>query len=101
MLEPTGHHVLIEPDKVDEKTKGGIYLPETARKQEQNATVTGVIIAVGKQAWMGFGDSEPWAAVGDRVYFAKYGGVVITNEGKDYRLVNDEDVVAIIKEDTQ
>ena len=99
MLEPTGHHVLIQPDEVKEKTESGIYIPEVTRQQEQAATVTGTIIAVGRQAWVGFGDGEPWAKEGDKVFFAKYGGYLITHKKTDYRILNDEDVVAIIKED--
>lgn len=99
MLEPTGHHVLILPDTVEKTTASGIYLPEETRQQQQAATVTGKIIAIGKQAWVGFAEGEPWAKVGDKVFYAKYGGCLVTHEKKEFRLVNDEDIVAIIKED--
>ncbi len=56
----------------------------------------GVVVAVGKTAWLDF-KSEPWAKAGDRVMFAKYSGVILRGkDGQQYRMVNDEDVVALL-----
>lgn len=93
---PAGHRVLVLPEEVKEKTDGGIYLPQQAKDREQAAMIVGTLIAVGPQAWDGFGDGKPWADVGDVVIFAKYGGAVVKGtDGKDYRILNDEDIVGI------
>jgi len=104
MILPTGHHILVKPDKVEEKTAGGLYLPTKAREEQQLAVVQGELVAVGPQAWkdLGGGDTrgEAWAKVGDRVYFAKYGGFLVEDEedgGSQYRLLNDQDLIAVIK----
>lgn len=94
MIKPVGYRVLVEPDKVDEKTKGGLFLPQTTQEREQHAAIKGTVVAVGENAWSE--DLEPWAKVGDRIIFAKYGGFEVEEDGKTYRLLNDEDVVAVI-----
>ena len=100
MIEPAGHRVLVLPDTTEQVTKGGIILTETTTKQEQQAQIFGKIVAVGKTAWKGFDDGEPWAEIGDRVAIAKYGGFIIKDPITqiEYRLLNDEDICAIIKE---
>ena len=94
---PTGGHVLVLPDKVEEKTEGGIYIPKTVQDQEQQAATTGVIIAIGNSAWKDLDDGIPWAKVGDRVTYGRYAGVIMT--GKDdinYTLLNDNDLLAVL-----
>lgn len=96
MIKPVGYRVLVEPDKVEEKTKGGLFLPQTTQDREQQAAIKGTVVAVGEHAWKE--DGEPWAKVGDRIIFAKYGGFEVEDDGKAYRLLNDEDIVAVIEE---
>ena len=92
---PTGGHVLVLPDKVKEKTIGGIILPETIRDKEQAAATSGVIISIGSSAWKDLDDGTPWAEVGDRVSYARYAGVAMTgNDNVDYVLINDNDILA-------
>ena len=96
-IHPTGHHVLVLPDKVEEKTEGGIYLPEPAREEEQRAATKGILIDVGPTAWQEFADGEPWAQKGDYVSYAKYGGINMKGkDGKDYILLNDQDILAVL-----
>lgn len=98
-IEPAGHRVLVLPDKIKEKTDGGLFIPEQTRDREQKAAQMGTVIAVGVQAWEGFGSGEPWAAVGDRVFFARYGGVEVdASDGRKLRLMNDEDILAVIRQ---
>ena len=88
------------------------------KKRKESHVHTGTVIAVGSQCWIGhavnvllhydelreFGWSDEllrdaaksWAKVGDRIYFAKYGGYEIEVSGEKYRVMNDEDVTAII-----
>ena len=92
---PTGGHVLVLPDKVKEKTIGGIILPETIRDKEQAAATSGVIISIGYSAWKDLDDGTPWAEVGDRVSYARYAGVAMTgSDNVDYVLINDNDILA-------
>lgn len=106
MITPTGHRVLIKPDEIEEVSEGGIVLTHTdqAKKLEEAGQVFGTIKAIGFQAWKAFGkdhSGEPWAKVGDRVLFSKYSGFYLEDpaDGENYKIVNDEDIVAVITED--
>lgn len=98
MIEPAGHRVLIQPEVVEEKTAGGIILAQTTKERDQQATMRGTIVSVGENAWKAFDDGKPWASVGDKVIFRKYAGEVIKDGDTEYRVVNDEDILAVIKE---
>lgn len=96
-FDPLDLRVLVLPDPAEKVTKGGIIIPEAAAEQKRMAMMFGTLVAVGENAWEeaaarspNFTRPEP----GDRIVFAKYGGVTITGkDGKEYRLMNDEDVV--------
>jgi len=94
-LMPEGVKLLIFPDEVAEKTEGGIYKAPQAREDEKFATVVGTVIAIGPKVDVMFEDGP--LDVGDKVIYAKYGGVIVEHGGKDHRLVNDEDVIAKVK----
>lgn len=99
-IEPAGHRVIVKPDPLEEITQGGIVLAYGEdKKRKESAQHTGILIAIGPNAWKAFDDGIPWAKVGERVYFAKYGGFLIEDEGQQYRLLNDEDITAIIREE--
>lgn len=92
---PTGGHLLVLPEKVEEKTAGGIYIPETSREKEQQAATIGKLVAVGPSAWKDLDDGSPWAEVGDKVSYSRYAGVSMTGQDKEsYVLINDNDVLA-------
>ena len=92
---PTGGHLLVLADKVEEMTKGGIYLPETSREKEQQAATIGTLIAVGSGAWTDLDDGQPWASVGDRISYSRYAGVTMKGQDEEsYVLINDNDVLA-------
>jgi len=95
-IEPEGVKILILPDPVPEKTDGGIYRPQTAREQEQHAVTIGTVVAIGPAAQIEFDDAP--LEEGDRVVYAKYGGFAVKDEdtGIDYRILNDEDIIARI-----
>lgn len=97
MIKPAGHRVLVKPDAVEEISKGGIVLVQN-NKREKEAQITGVIVAIGPNAWKAYDGGEPWAAVGDRVYFAKYGGELIKDGDEELRILNDEDITAVFAE---
>lgn len=92
---PTGGHLLVLPEKVEEKTKGGIYLPETTREKEQQAATIGKLVAIGPTAWKDLDDGSAWAEVGDKISYSRYAGVTMTGQDEEsYVLINDNDVLA-------
>lgn len=96
-IVPAGHRVLIKPEIVEEKTSGGIILAQTTKDREQQATMRGVVVEVGENAWKAFDDGRPWAKVGDKVVFRKYAGEKVPEGDNEYRVVNDEDILCVIK----
>ena len=98
MIVPAGHRVLVKIDEVEEKTNGGIFIPKTSQEQQEEAGIFGTLVAVGETAWKDFG-GKAWAAVGDRVMIAKYGGFVAKEPGSSekFRILNDEDIVAVLR----
>ena len=97
--QPTGWRLLILPFKMNDKTKGGIYLGESTLEKQQVASQCGNVLAVGPDA---YGDKErfpdgPWCKVGDWVMFARYAGSRIKIEGGEVRLLNDDEDLATIK----
>lgn len=102
-IEPAGHRVLVKPDDTQEDKDSVIKIPDSVKDRYQMAQTTGYIVGIGKTAWKteDFGN-EKWAEIGDRVCFAKYGGLIMKGkDGSQYRLLNDEDITAIIDEDVQ
>ena len=101
MLEPAGGRVLIKPDSVEKVSEGGIIMAVDERVEKQGIRV-GIVKSVGKTAWSWTTTGEPWAKVGDKVYYARHSGTFITDptdEAKEeYILVNDEDITMIITE---
>lgn len=98
MIEPSGHRVLVLPDVVEEKTAGGIILSAVTKERDQQATMRGTVVVVGKNAWKAFDDGSPWAKEGDRVIFRKYAGEVIKDGDKEYRVINDDDILCTVTE---
>jgi len=93
-IKPLSDHILIEPIKQEEKTRGGILLPETADKEksEQGKVIAvgpGRITEDGKLIAMGVKE-------GDMVIFAKYGPNEIKVEDKEYLIAKEDDILAII-----
>jgi len=103
MIKPCGHRVLVQPIVAEEMTKGGIYIPPTEKEKQQRDQQKGRIAAVGSMAWKAFDRDDPnwkpWAEVGDLVLFSRYGGKTVHDGDTEYRILNDEDVVAIVSED--
>ena len=97
-IQPTEFKVLIKPEKIDEKTAGGIWKPQDLCEKEQAATTAGEIIAISPLAFT-YADwpvttSPP--KVGDRVALARYAGMTVKgSDGEEYRLVNDKDIAGI------
>ena len=86
-VKPLGDRVLLKADTGDEKTSGGLFIPQTAQEKTQTASV----IAIGD-------DTETITVkVGDRVMHDKYAGTQIKIDGEEHLIVNFADVIAVIK----
>jgi chaperonin GroES len=91
------YRVLVKIKPVEEVTKSGIYIPQTAKERMELAAVEGTIIDMGPQAFRAFGDGQLQANVGDEVKFAKFCGADFDEDGVKYRIMNDEDVLCVIE----
>ena len=93
-VQPLGDRVLLKPLEAEEKTKGGIILPDTAKEKPQE----GKVAAVGKGKVGDNGKVQPLEVkVGDKVLYGKYSGTEIKADGEDYLIVREEDILAIVK----
>jgi chaperonin GroES len=94
MLRPLGNQVVIKPSPEEEVSRGGIVLPDTAKKKPQE----GKIIAVGSGKLLENGSRAPMSVKkGDIVIYAKYGGTQVTVDGEEV-VIMDEDQILAIKE---
>ncbi|MCG7408942.1 co-chaperone GroES [Paenibacillus sp. ACRRX] len=92
MIKPLGERVLIETIAKEETTAFGIVLPDTAKEKPQE----GKVIAVGNGVWKD-GQRIPLdIKEGDRVIFSKYAGTEIKFEGKEYLIMKESDIHAIV-----
>lgn len=94
MWKPAGHRVLVKPDEPPDKI-GSVFVPVWVKENKAFEIVQGEIVDIGETAWKAFDDGKPWAKVGDRVMFAKYGGSIIEENDVKYRILNDEDIICI------
>ncbi|MCL5011183.1 MAG: co-chaperone GroES [Patescibacteria group bacterium] len=93
-IKPLSDHVLIEPVSNEEKTKAGIFLPQSADKERPEQ---GKVIAVGPGKMQKTGKrSEMEVKEGDKVLFTKYGPSEIKVDGKEYLIAKQDDILAIL-----
>lgn len=91
MLKPLGDRVIVKPSVEEEKTAGGIFLPDTAKERPQ----WGEVVAVGPGK---FEDGKRIAIevkAGDKVIYSKYGGTEVKIDGVDYLILRESDILAI------
>jgi len=87
-IKPLADRVIIEAAAAEQKTSGGIIIPDTAKEKPQK----GIIVAVGN----GKKDEPMTVKVGDNVLYGKYAGTEITYEGKEYLIMKEADIYAIV-----
>lgn len=93
-INPLGKRVLVKQDQVEETTKGGLVLPPSANEDQKSETGTVVKLGTGKSK----GKEIPFeVSVGDRIYFKKYSPDELEIDGEKYLLLEEEDILAIIK----
>ncbi|MHC1714297.1 MAG: co-chaperone GroES [Acidaminococcaceae bacterium] len=94
MLKPLADHIIVEAVVKEEKTSSGIYLPDTAAKEKPQ---TGKVIAVGKGKVLENGTRvEPEVKVGEVVVFAKYSGTEVKVDEKEYLILSERDILAVL-----
>lgn len=87
-VTPLHDRVIIKPAAAEEKTAGGIIIPDTAKEKPQR----GIVLAAGT----GKKDEPVTVKVGDNVLYGKYAGTEITIEGVDYLIMRESDILAIV-----
>lgn len=87
-IKPIADRVVVEAAPAEEKTASGIYIPDTAKEKPQSGTV----VAVGN----GKKDEPMTVKVGDQVLYGKYSGTEITYEGKEYLIMKESDIYAVL-----
>lgn len=87
-IKPLSDRVLIEPAAAETKTASGIFIPDTAKEKPQKGTV----VAAGK----GKKDEPMTVKIGDTVLYGKYAGTELKLDGKDYLIMREDDILAII-----
>lgn len=92
-LRPLADRVVVKVIEVEEKTEGGIVLPDTAKERPQE----GEVLAVGPGRRLDDGSLLPLSVkVGDRVLFSKYGGVEVKVEGEEYLILREDDILGVL-----
>ncbi|MGG6432849.1 co-chaperone GroES [Anoxybacillus sp. D401a] len=93
MLKPLGDRIVIELIQTEEKTASGIVLPDTAKEKPQE----GKVVAVGSGRILDNGERvAPEVSVGDRIIFSKYAGTEVKYDGKEYLILRESDILAVI-----
>src|SRR5210317_119155 len=87
-IKPLADRVLVEPAAAETKTSSGIIIPDTAKEKPQKGTV----VAVGK----GTKENPITVSKGDSVLYGKYAGTELQHEGKDYLIMKESDILAIV-----
>ena len=87
-IKPLADRVLVEAAAAEDKTAGGIIIPDTAKEKPQKGTV--VAVGPGKK------DEPMTVKVGDNVLYGKYAGTEITVDGESYLIMRESDIVAIV-----
>ena len=97
-FSPVGYNVLVKPKTVEEKTAGGLYIPEKVKEKDEFARTDGVLVAVSPMAFV----NPDWLAdapkpkVGDRVFFSRYqASEVKGRDGAPYWLMKDESIAGV------
>ena len=89
-IQPLADRGLVQPQEAEEKTAGGIIIPDTAKKERP---IEGKVLAVGQ----GTKDEEMVLKVGDKVLYGKYSGTEVELDGENFLIMRQSDVLAVVK----
>ena len=87
-IKPLADRVLIEPAAAETQTSSGLYIPDTAKEKPQK----GIVVAVGP----GTKENPVTLSVGDTVLYGKYAGTELQHDGKDFLIMKENDILAIV-----
>ncbi len=87
-IKPLADRVLVKPDPAEEKTAGGLIIPDTAKEKP----LAGTLVAAGP----GTEDVKMEVAPGDKVLYGKYAGTEITHDGETYLMMKQNDIFAVL-----
>jgi len=94
-IKPIGDKILVKRLQAEEKTKGGIVLPEAAKEKPKE----GRVVALGEGRLLESGQRVPFTVKEkDRVIFSSYAGSEIKEEGEEYLILSEDEILAVIKE---
>lgn len=98
--EPKGYKLLIALPEIEEKTEGGIIKSAQTQHEESISTIVGWVMSMGPDAYANFSrfPSGPYCQVGDWVLFRAFSGTRIKIHGKEFRLINDDTVEAVVED---
>ena len=92
-IKPLADRLVVKPAPAEEKTKGGIILPDTAKEKP----VIGEVVAIGTGRVLDNGTRQPLEVkVGDKVLYGKYSGTEVTLDGEEYMIMRESDLFAIL-----
>jgi chaperonin GroES len=92
-LKPLGDHVVIKPLEAEDRTPGGIVLPDTAKEK----STKGEVVAVGSGRVLPNGRTvAPAVKVGDTVIYSKYAGSEVKVDGKELKIVQESEILAVL-----
>jgi chaperonin GroES len=95
---PTGYRILISIAEVEEKTRGGIILPDSLKAKEDTASIIGRVLKMGPDCYLDSArfPSGPYCKEGDLVMIRAYAGTRFRIEGKEYRILNDDVIESLV-----
>ena len=98
--EPKGYKLLIALPEIDEVTEGGIIKSIQSQHEESISTVVGWVMSMGSDAYVNFSrfPTGPYCKVGDWVVFRAFSGTRIKIHGREFRLINDDTVEAVVQD---
>ena len=98
--EPKGYKLLIALPEIEEKTEGGIIKSAQTQYEENIATIVGWVMSMGPDAYANSSrfPSGPYCVVGDWVLFRAFSGTRIKIHGKEFRIINDDTVEAVVED---
>lgn len=96
--QPSGYKLLIALPEIEEKTTGGVFIPDGLKDREGTASIIGFVMKMGSDA---YADEKKfpngaWCKEGDFVIFRSYSGTRFKVDGKEFRLINDDTVEAVV-----
>jgi co-chaperonin GroES (HSP10) len=98
--EPSGYHILIGIPESEEKTDGGILKARQTIEIEETATIVGFVLKLGPDCYQDKKrfPSGPWCKEGDFILMRSYSGTRISIHGKEFRIINDDTVEAVVED---